>query len=375
MGQKDCAVCNSWGTKTCGVCKSTHYCSVECQTKDFPLHQLLCGKFIPFVETDVQADNDGNKDAEANDRATQTTSKLAIRFPVNSKHPELIWLKCVKTKDESDEGMHHCDQSVIESVSTFMARPSGVCYRPDRLQIFTDEGSQHPNECLAFLNEGYKDTEQSARMENQSRFRGDIIVAKIAVFRRIDHLLTSYELITYANTAVADLRVAFHTLTRNNNYFDSVKPNPYYLRGPFPWVKAVKVQEKKGHEKSYHQVEVLRAMNIFDKKSDANPIYRQFGSEVSIMPISEDAYIVSRKDGKGVTPKQIEDLAIHGGRLDAFMGPKTADWIAKNQDQINLFRDNLLGLVFPDLEAVKQKKLEDAADWAEDVCPRTIDLR
>ncbi|KAF8856163.1 hypothetical protein BDZ45DRAFT_675715 [Acephala macrosclerotiorum] len=373
MGQRDCAVCNSWGAKTCGVCKSTHYCSVECQTKDFPLHRLLCDKIVPFLETDTQADNDGNKNGGEYDKAARTTSKLAIRFPAKSKHPELIWLKCIKTRDESDETMHHCNQSVAESVSAFMVHPAGICYRPDRLQIFMDEGSQEQNECLAFLNEGYKDTEQPDRMDNQSRFRGDIIVAKIAVFRRIDHPLSSYELITYANITLADLRVAFHTLTRNNNYFDSAKPNPYYLRGVFPWMKAVKVREKKGHEKSYQQVEVLRAMNIFDKNSDANPISRQFCSEISINPMSDDAYIVSRKDGKDVTPKQIEDLVYHGGRLDAFMGPKTADWIAKNQVQVTLFQNNLLGLVFPDLEAVKQRKLEGAADWAEDVCPRTID--
>ncbi|CZR69911.1 uncharacterized protein PAC_19811 [Phialocephala subalpina] len=376
----NCAVCDNRGRLDCGTCKSTQYCSAECQAKDFPLHRLLCSKFVPFLEADAPSEKSGNEYWGEKNKSGRTTCKLAIRFPAKSKHPELIWLKCVKVKHDfdADRGEYPQEQSITDALSAFMTRPDGICYRPDRIQIFMekDPASHEPNECLAFLNEGYTDIDQPHRMDDQSRSRGDIIVAKFCVVRKIQYpTLHTRDAITYANVTLADLRVGFNTLTRNNNHFDSPSPNPYFLRDPFPWMKAVKVREKKGHENSYHLVEVIRAFNIFDDNSAADPISRHWSSAVSVKQIpvggskpmsSGNEYIVSRKDGEDVTPKQIEDL---------FKGSYTADILDKDQRGVAHFRKNFLAMVFPDLEAVKQKKAKDLESWADDVCPRTIDLR
>jgi hypothetical protein len=39
-----CLVCRSAATKRCMRCKLAQYCSVECQTADWPLHKTICGR-------------------------------------------------------------------------------------------------------------------------------------------------------------------------------------------------------------------------------------------------------------------------------------------------------------------------------------------
>jgi hypothetical protein len=74
-------LCNKPG-RPCAPCKSTAYCSVECQQTDWPLHKLLCKKFSSFSP---RPDSD---------------SKLGLYFPVDSKVPELIWVNCAELNVE-----------------------------------------------------------------------------------------------------------------------------------------------------------------------------------------------------------------------------------------------------------------------------------
>jgi hypothetical protein len=39
-----CLVCRSEATKRCKGCKMARYCSIECQTSDWPLHKMICGR-------------------------------------------------------------------------------------------------------------------------------------------------------------------------------------------------------------------------------------------------------------------------------------------------------------------------------------------
>ena len=42
----DCQSCGKPGRwKKCGLCRSTHYCSVRCQTDDWSKHQLMCKEY------------------------------------------------------------------------------------------------------------------------------------------------------------------------------------------------------------------------------------------------------------------------------------------------------------------------------------------
>ncbi|KAE8441731.1 hypothetical protein EG329_004517 [Mollisiaceae sp. DMI_Dod_QoI] len=96
MTSEKCCICSKATENKCAVCKSAHYCSADCQKKDWPLHKLLCNKFVSFVEAGPTVDTEGD------DYAVSSKYKLAILFPEKSNSPELIWLKCF-TKSEYDD--------------------------------------------------------------------------------------------------------------------------------------------------------------------------------------------------------------------------------------------------------------------------------
>ena len=40
--EPDCEVCGARAMSTCSGCGSTHYCTRDCQLKDWLLHKILC---------------------------------------------------------------------------------------------------------------------------------------------------------------------------------------------------------------------------------------------------------------------------------------------------------------------------------------------
>eukprot|EP01102_Stenamoeba_stenopodia_P002611 TRINITY_DN1246_c0_g1_i1.p1 TRINITY_DN1246_c0_g1~~TRINITY_DN1246_c0_g1_i1.p1 ORF type:complete len:430 (-),score=91.53 TRINITY_DN1246_c0_g1_i1:978-2177(-) len=62
--QRDDCVCGKPGSKVCGGCRVTKYCSAECQKADWPKHKLLCGKpVVPVQQTQI-VPREQYKDAE-----------------------------------------------------------------------------------------------------------------------------------------------------------------------------------------------------------------------------------------------------------------------------------------------------------------------
>jgi hypothetical protein len=47
-----CLVCRSDATKQCMQCKMATYCSVGCQTADWPLHKAICGRRLESSKGD-----------------------------------------------------------------------------------------------------------------------------------------------------------------------------------------------------------------------------------------------------------------------------------------------------------------------------------
>jgi hypothetical protein len=84
MASLKCAICDSSKAKSCGSCHSAAYCSTECQQTDWPLHKLVCKAFKSLPPR------------------PDTSYKLAMLFPVDSKVPELIWINCKLRVDEDD---------------------------------------------------------------------------------------------------------------------------------------------------------------------------------------------------------------------------------------------------------------------------------
>lgn len=77
-------MCNKSSAVPCAKCRSTHYCSIDCEKSDFPSHSLLCEQFTTQPER------------------PSAEHKLAIYFPVERDTPCLEWVSCPRQCDEED---------------------------------------------------------------------------------------------------------------------------------------------------------------------------------------------------------------------------------------------------------------------------------
>ena len=95
-----CILCDKPDADFCEGCKSTRYCSKECQQTDWPTHKLLCADFSSFDPSSRPS----------------TEHFRAILFPVDEEKPKFIWLDCNLFTDENiDSGRYH-----IPEIRTFL---------------------------------------------------------------------------------------------------------------------------------------------------------------------------------------------------------------------------------------------------------------
>ncbi|KAK6537605.1 hypothetical protein TWF694_011785 [Orbilia ellipsospora] len=79
-----CVMCNKSPANICSRCRSSWYCSQDCQQSDWSSHKLLCRAF-----------------AEQRPRPSPR-HKRGIFFSALNKKPEMIWLPCEPRIDEDD---------------------------------------------------------------------------------------------------------------------------------------------------------------------------------------------------------------------------------------------------------------------------------
>ncbi|PQE19782.1 Zinc finger MYND-type protein [Rutstroemia sp. NJR-2017a BVV2] len=84
MATLTCIICNGSNANLCSSCRSISYCSPECQKSDWPLHKTICKAFTTLPLRPFPS------------------HKLAILLPIDSKDPQLIWIKCERCVDDED---------------------------------------------------------------------------------------------------------------------------------------------------------------------------------------------------------------------------------------------------------------------------------
>jgi hypothetical protein len=84
MAAPNCIICNASDTRLCSSCRSISYCSPQCQRYDWSLHKIICKSFTTLATRPSAA------------------HRLAILFPVDSRVPQLIWIKCDRRIDDDD---------------------------------------------------------------------------------------------------------------------------------------------------------------------------------------------------------------------------------------------------------------------------------
>ena len=134
------------------------------------------------------------------------------------------------------------------------------------------------NKCLQVLNAGYRQTTQAGDEEGSHVLLGNFV----AMYYRQEEqpLVDGCDVYTYHDATLGDLRSAFEFFSQDNNTFEGVKPNPYYLRKS-EWVKAVKISARNemriGGVKKYRDVEISQDHFIFSRIDDTSSIARHMG--------------------------------------------------------------------------------------------------
>lgn len=93
---QSCTICDKENAKYCARCKSTSYCSKECQKKDWVIHKLLCATFCDFD----------------NSKRPSEDHYRAVLFDPSKAKPEFIWLLC-KWHDDDMEDRFQLPESKI----------------------------------------------------------------------------------------------------------------------------------------------------------------------------------------------------------------------------------------------------------------------
>jgi hypothetical protein len=192
MSDKKCIMCNSSDAKLCGLCKSISYCSQKCQKDDWPLHKKICKSFTTIPTR------------------PSPSHKLSILFPVNSKNPQLVWVKCTEHKRDDDSlswespetqnllGLEDLDPKSrleIESkkiITRSILRGFELGYTVEIFSrdTFLYDGST-PNICVQHTTEG----------QTRYDWRGPFVVMRRPSTAMNNHLV-------YEDTKAGDLRVA-----------------------------------------------------------------------------------------------------------------------------------------------------------------------
>lgn len=163
MPVQECVVCDKLSTIACVECKTSRYCSTTCLSKDRPIHRLFCSQFATFVATTPRPASKAICRDTALDGEEGIIYRRGLLFPVDSKDPQYVWVRCKQTFHTSDGRIsEEADLgeflgSRLDKIETKtnrgveMDHTVAVWYRDEYLV----DGSK-PNKCIAALSSVYK---------------------------------------------------------------------------------------------------------------------------------------------------------------------------------------------------------------------------
>ncbi len=106
MSSTSCAICNQEHARLCQRCKSIAYCSTECQSGDWPCHKLVCAQLAAAADPESH-----DKKAQVAVHSDRTRTVRGVLFDPDSKHPQLVSIKCHRHTDE-ESGVSFQDADV-----------------------------------------------------------------------------------------------------------------------------------------------------------------------------------------------------------------------------------------------------------------------
>ena len=290
MALDKCTICGKATSNKCSRCRAAAYCSGVCQKNDFALHKLLCGQYQAFLATRPVPTEE---DISSGD-SKPITYKAAILFPMDSNHPKLIWLKVqIRSEYESDceeeefPEYHHWED-LQKSLSDYMewGQPMPHSRNGQDLKVYMAEtafGAYPLTQSLLKLNAGYDAREHGSLAA--APCAGNLVLVNFTT-SIVEHptepeCYDPAEKEAHNDVNLADLRYAFDYLTRRNYIFELDKPNPYVIRNPGRWFKAVKIScdgdIKLDGKKKFTEVSIHRHHPIFRHDDGESGISKHLG--------------------------------------------------------------------------------------------------
>ena len=290
MASTKCTVCGKDQANECTRCKAAAYCSTECQRNDFPLHKLLCSKYQAFLETRPIPKDEDKKPGDVK----PVVYKAAILFPKDSDNPQLIWLKLhIRSEidpeyEEVEYPESHYWENPVYHLTDFMDAPTAMPHKQNgqNLNIYMGDhcfGNEPYTKCLLTLNAGYESCERGSIAA--APWAGNLVVVNITK-SEVKHpenpqLYGPKGKVIHSDANLSHLRYAFYYLTRKNYIFESGKQNPYYIRKPGRWFKAVKLccdgEMKFEGKKQFTEVTISRSHPVFSQNSGVSSISKHLG--------------------------------------------------------------------------------------------------
>ncbi|CZT11496.1 uncharacterized protein RCO7_03840 [Rhynchosporium graminicola] len=240
MAPNRCTMCSEPGTKRCGTCLSSFYCSSACQTQDYPLHKLLCKELPTFLANNPCPANINV--AHRSDRSDYSP-KLGFLFPVNGNKPRLIWVKFK---------IYRLDNGKIEEVapdlSEHLESQSSELrtYAEDRLDPVVDLYicktsflGREPNQCLHRLLKGYQWTDGDNPIFD-TKWAGNVVALR-SVLPKSNKDPDGEGERDFEDVTLADLRHALIKLGDETILYESENENRFLPLDPKKWVRGVKI--------------------------------------------------------------------------------------------------------------------------------------
>jgi hypothetical protein len=256
--------------------------------------------------------------------------RLSILFPEKGTSSKLIWLNNLTFNDEIPY------QHMYNDLQKYMEDPDPTPFSQfgHDIQIWMGDSCRldgPANECIEFLDAGYEEYTAGGDGWAPLRWGGNnIVVAGERVRERAGEMI-------YRDVTLADLRYGLSWLTRENGCFESEEKNPYILRAPQNWSKAVKISSSLDvlelGKKKYRDVLVRADHVVFENPDGLSEAARCLGFPLLATTYEPSCEWTSEKDREKHynQPKNEEVfcLIMNGDlrtKLDREQNSKEAKW-------------------------------------------------
>ncbi|KAE8441727.1 hypothetical protein EG329_004513 [Mollisiaceae sp. DMI_Dod_QoI] len=228
-----CSICGAASNLICSNCKSTIYCSVDCQAKDEDLHGILYRGEMEYFD----------KVRTRPDKPFQVSHKLAMLFDdttYSTCFPELYWVETRLTAEDGDAWNVMCDLK-----GWFYGVPQSFIHTQlgRKIQVWKDATASDRVKTVACkLIKGGKPV---ARTDQKWPTYPKRLNSRSLVVMGVGKVKDRGRVLEYRDIIPDDLQVILDCLLEETFSFEATEseeiPNPYINFEQPDWTKAVKI--------------------------------------------------------------------------------------------------------------------------------------